>query len=107
VKECDKVQQIRDFAPFERPWGQNYDCKKIGGSWSREAMFKYSLNAHLRKPNTLPTCRYARPILRNSPLLYIHDAKVPHPFILRIQTLFEQSSILIYLAYTLDLEPHS
>jgi hypothetical protein len=29
VKLCDKVQQIRDFAPFERVRGQDYDCKKI------------------------------------------------------------------------------
>jgi len=63
VKECDKVQQIRDFAPFERPRMQNNARKFFGGSWRREAMFKYSLNAHLRKPNTLPTHRYAHAIL--------------------------------------------
>ena len=69
VSKCNKVQQIRDFTPFERPWLQNMEHKKFGGPWRREAMFKYSLRARLRKPNTLLMCRYAQPILRNIPII--------------------------------------
>ena len=60
--------------------------------------------------NTLLMCRYAIQILflhiathtpfsetfRHSPLLRIHEHKVPHPFSPGIQTLFETSSILFY-----------
>ena len=62
VSKCNKVQQIRDFAPFERPRMQNNARKFFGGSWSREAMFKYSPNVSLRKSNTLPTQAYNPPL---------------------------------------------
>ena len=67
--------------------------------------------------NTLSMLIYASQILflhvathdpfSYSPPLYIHERKVPHPFCLRIQTLFETLANLFYARHTLNHKAHS